>query len=70
MSETVIKKSKPHFLELYDVTGDKLAINLDNVNALWVDVDTIKVLFANDPNEHKFNGFSKETLDEVNRKRF
>lgn len=70
MSETIVKKSKPHFLELYDVTGDKLAINLDNVNAIWVDVDTIKVLFANDSNEHKFNGFSKETLDEVNRKRF
>ena len=65
MSE-VRKTSKSHFLELYNVIGDKLVINLDNVNCFWVDIDEIKILFNGDPNEHKFKGFSEETLKKIN----
>ena len=69
MSE-VRKTSKSRFLELRNMIGDKLVINLDNVNCLWVDFDEIKILFNNDPNEHKFKGFNQETLDYVNNLHF
>lgn len=69
MSETR-KTSKSHFLELRNMIGDKMVINLDNVNCLWVDFDEVKILFNNDPNEHKFKGFSQETLDYINNLHF
>ena len=70
MSEKIIKNSKPHFLEITDVIGDKTVINLDNVNYFRVDVDCIKVLFKGDPEEHYLKGYSPETLETLNKTHF
>ncbi len=70
MNEKIIKNAKPHFLEITDVIGDKTVINLDNVNYLRVDVDTIRILFKNDPNEHYLSGYNSETLELVNKTHF
>lgn len=70
MAEKIIKNSKPHFIEILDVIGDKTAINLDNVNYLRIDVDCIQVLFKGDPNEHTLRGYSPETLESLNKAHF
>lgn len=66
MTEKIIKNSKPHFLELIDLIGDKTVINLDNVNYFRVDFDCIKVLFKGDQNEHTLRGYSAEALKNLN----
>lgn len=70
MNEKYIVNNKPHFLEIRDKIGDKTIINLDNVNFLRVDMDCIKVLFKNDEKEHTLSGYSLETLESINNKRF
>lgn len=60
------KTNKSHFLVINNMIGDRTIINLDNVNCLWVDFDEIKILFNGDPYEHKFTGFSQETLEYIN----
>lgn len=70
MSEKASTKSKGNFLQLRDVTGDLVLINLDKVNYLRVDDNVVIVLFANDPHEHKLNVFTYAEIQRLNDMRF
>ena len=70
MSEKTVISNKLHFLEVRDFTGDKIIINLENVNYLRVDNDELKILFKNDENEHILKHIALDEIEKLNKKRF